>query len=65
MFVWPTFKQTVEAVCEGLDAAWRFFDGVPRALVFDNPKTIVIKAEAGQAGKQAGTVASFAIKKRG
>jgi transposase len=46
MFVWPTFKQTVEALCEGLDAAWRFFDGVPRALVFDNPKTIVIKADA-------------------
>ena len=46
MFVWPTFKQTVEALCEGLDAAWRFFDGVPRMLVFDNPKTIVIKADA-------------------
>lgn len=24
-FVWPTFSQTTEAVCEGLDAAWRFF----------------------------------------
>jgi len=46
MFVWPTFKQTVQAICEGLDAAWRFFDGVPRRLVFDNPKTIVIKADA-------------------
>lgn len=46
MFVWPTFKQTVEALCEGLDAAWGFFGGVPRALVFDNPKTIVIKADA-------------------
>lgn len=46
MFVWPTFKQTVEALCEGLDAAWRFFGGVPRTLVFDNPKTIVIKADA-------------------
>jgi transposase len=24
-FVWPTFAQTTEAVCEGLDRAWRFF----------------------------------------
>jgi len=46
MFVWPTFKQTVQAVCEGLDEAWRFFDGMPYALIFDNPKTIVIKADA-------------------
>ncbi len=46
MFVWPTFKQTVQAVCEGLDEAWRFFDGVPYALIFDNPKTIVVKADA-------------------
>jgi transposase len=45
MFVWPTFKQTVEALCEGLDAAWRFFGGVPYTLVFDNPKTIVVKAD--------------------
>lgn len=28
MFVWPTFVQTVEALCEGLDAAWRFFGGI-------------------------------------
>jgi hypothetical protein len=21
-FVWPTFTQTVESLCEGLDAAW-------------------------------------------
>lgn len=46
MFVWPTFKQTVHDICEGLDAAWRFFDGVPCTLVFDNPKTIVVKADA-------------------
>jgi hypothetical protein len=26
-FVWPTFRQTTEAVCEALDAAWRFFEG--------------------------------------
>jgi transposase len=44
MFVWPTFSQTTEAICEGLDAAWRFFGGVPRNLVVDNPKTIIAKA---------------------
>lgn len=27
MFVWPAFEQTTEAVCEGLDRAWRFFGG--------------------------------------
>jgi hypothetical protein len=27
-FVWPTFTQTVQDVCAGLDAAWRFFGGV-------------------------------------
>lgn len=44
MFVWPTFKQTVEAVCEGLDAAWRFFGGVPRRVVPDNMSAIVMRA---------------------
>ncbi len=24
-FVWPTFHQTTEAVCEGLDRGWKFF----------------------------------------
>ncbi len=46
MFVWPTFKQTVEAMCEGLDAAWQFFGGVPWSLVVDNPRTVVITANA-------------------
>ena len=44
-FVWPTFVQTVEAVCEGLDAAWRFFGGVPHRLVVDNLKPVVAKAD--------------------
>ena len=26
-FVWPSFEQTTEVVCEGLDAAWAFFGG--------------------------------------
>lgn len=45
-FVWPTFSQTTEAVCEGLDAAFRFFGGVPRTLVPDNMKAIVTLSHA-------------------
>ena len=45
MFVWPTFLQTTAAVCEGLDAAWRFFEGMPRVLVPDNMAAIVAKAD--------------------
>lgn len=40
-FVWPTFVQTTEAVCEGLDAAWRFFGGVVRHLIVDNLKPVI------------------------
>jgi transposase len=36
MFVWPLMQQTLEAVIEGLEAAWAFFNGTPRRLVFDN-----------------------------
>jgi transposase len=44
MFVWPTFKQTTEEVCAGLDAAWRFFDGVPKHVVLDNATSMVVHA---------------------
>jgi transposase len=43
-FVYPTFEQTLLALCEGLDAAWRFFDGVAQRIVTDNMKAIVVKA---------------------
>jgi transposase len=46
MFVWPTFVQTTEAVVSGLEAAWRFFGGMPRTLVPDNMKAIVDRAGA-------------------
>lgn len=46
MFVWPTFLQTVEALCEGLDAAWKFFDGMPRHIVLDNMSAAVSKSDA-------------------
>lgn len=45
-FVWPTFSQTVDSVCEGLDAAWAFFGGVPERLVVDNLRAVVAKADA-------------------
>ncbi|MDD9942919.1 MAG: IS21 family transposase [Myxococcales bacterium] len=45
-FVWPTFDQTTEAVCEGLDAAWAFFDGMPARVLIDNAKAMITTAHA-------------------
>jgi transposase len=45
-FVWPTFTQTTEAVCEGLDRAWSFFGAMIRTLVPDNTKAIIKDADA-------------------
>lgn len=44
MHVWPTFTQTVDDVCAGLDAAWRFFGGVPKHVILDNASSMVIRA---------------------
>jgi transposase len=44
-FVWPTFTQTVEDVCAGLDAAWRFFGGVVHRVVLDNATSMVVRAD--------------------
>jgi transposase len=49
-FVWPTFRQTVEALCEGLDAAWRFFGGVVQRVVLDNMSAAVVRADAKDPG---------------
>lgn len=46
MFVWPTFVQTLVALCEGLDAAWQFFGGVVHRIVPDNMTTVVVRASA-------------------
>src|SRR6266508_1217525 len=35
-FVWPLVQQTLEEVVAGLEAAWRFFFGVPTRVVLDN-----------------------------
>ncbi len=45
-FVWPTFVQTTEAICEGLDAAWKFFGAMPLTIVPDNMRGIVDKPDA-------------------
>jgi len=45
-FVWPTFVQTTEAVCEALDNAWRFFGAMIKTLVPDNMKSIVKTPDA-------------------
>jgi transposase len=45
-FVWPTFRQTTEAVCEGLDRAWMFFGAIVATLVPDNMKAIVKDPDA-------------------
>ncbi len=45
-FVWPSFVQTTEAVCEGLDRAWWFFGAMIRTIVPDNMKAIVKQADA-------------------
>lgn len=46
MFVWPTFVQTTEAVCEALDRAWAFFDGMPHTIIPDNMKAIIRTPDA-------------------
>lgn len=45
-FVWPTFHQTLEALCAGLDAAWRFFGGVVARVVLDNMTAAISRADA-------------------
>ena len=45
-FVWPTFRQTTEAVCEGLDRAWMFFGATIATLIPDNTKAIVLDPDA-------------------
>jgi transposase len=46
LFVWLTFSQTLAAVIEGCEAAWRFFGGVFRVLIPDNASAIVAGADA-------------------
>lgn len=45
-FVWPTFRQTTEVVCEGLDRAWMFFGGIVATLIPDNTKAMIKDPDA-------------------
>ena len=45
-FVWPTFVQTTEAVCEGLVRAWWFFGATAKTIVPDNMSSVIRKADA-------------------
>ena len=45
-FVWPTFLQTTEAICEGLERAWQFFGAMIKVLVPDNTKAMIKDADA-------------------
>lgn len=45
MFVWLTYRQTVEEVIAGCEAAWGFFGGVFRVLIPDNLKAVVQTAD--------------------
>ena len=45
-FVWPTFRQTTEAVCEGLDRAWMFFGAVIATVVPDNTRAMILDPDA-------------------
>jgi transposase len=44
-FVWLTYRQTIDDVIDGFEAAWAFFGGVFRTVVPDNMKTIVNGAD--------------------
>jgi transposase len=44
-FVWPTWRQTTDAIISGLEAAWRFFGAMPRTLLPDNPTTMIVGAD--------------------
>ena len=46
VFVWLTFSQTLAAVINGAEAAWRFFGGVFKVLIPDNMSTVVAKADS-------------------
>lgn len=45
LFVFLTFRQTLEAVIRGFEAAWVFFGGVFKVVIPDNVKAIVSRAD--------------------
>jgi transposase len=45
-FVWPSFSQSTEAVCEGLDRAWWFFGAMSKTIIPDNTRAMVKDPDA-------------------
>jgi hypothetical protein len=45
-FVWLSFRQRIDDVIAGCEAAWAFFDGVFATVIPDNMKAIVDKADS-------------------
>jgi transposase len=45
MFIWLTFRQTLDAVIAGCEAAWAYFGGIFKVLVPDNMSPIVADAD--------------------
>lgn len=45
MFVWLTFRQTLDAVIAGCEAAWSFFGGIFQVLVPDNMSPVIADAD--------------------
>jgi hypothetical protein len=46
MFVWLSFRQTLETVIAGCEAVWVFFGGIFRVLIPDNLSPVVTSADA-------------------
>ncbi len=44
-FVWLTFRQTLEALIEGFEAAWAFYGGVFAVVIPDNCAAIISRAD--------------------
>jgi transposase len=45
MFVWLTFRQSLDAVIAGCEAAWVFFGGIFKVLVPDNLSPVIADAD--------------------
>ena len=45
MFVWLTFRQTLDAVIAGCEAAWSFFGGIFAVLLPDNMSPVIADAD--------------------
>lgn len=44
-FVYPVFRETTETAIEAFEAAWQFYRGIFKAIIVDNTKAIVERAD--------------------